>query len=77
LLDVLSRYAIIIAVVMDKILDKNGLEIEVGQIVKIKSNDVEDCVVCGFDNGRIDVIELGEGFTTDGDEIEVISELNG
>jgi|TARA_Y100000296_G_scaffold73316_1_gene90678 hypothetical protein len=62
---------------MDKILDKNGLEIEVGQIVKIKSNDVEDCVVCGFDNGRIDVIELGEGFTTDGDEIEVISELNG
>ncbi len=77
MLDVLSRYAIIIAVVMDKILDKNGLEIEVGQIVKIKSNDVEDCVVCGFDNGRIDVIELGEGFTTDGDEIEVISELNG
>ena len=77
MLDVLSRYAIIIAVVMDKILDKNGLEIEVGQIVKIKSNDVEDCVVCGFDNGRIDVIELGESFTTDGDEIEVISELNG
>ena len=62
---------------MIKILDKNGIDIEVGMIVKIKSNDVEDCVVCGFDNGRIDVIELGEGFTIDGDEIEVVSELNG
>ena len=60
-----------------KILDKNGLEIEVGMIVKIKSNDVEDCVVCGFDNGRVDVIELGEGFVIDGKEIEVVSELNG
>jgi hypothetical protein len=62
---------------MIKILDKNGLDIEVGMIVKIKSNDVEDCVVCGFDNGRVDVIELGEGFVIDGKEIEVVSELNG
>jgi len=60
-----------------KILDKNGLEIEVGMIVKIKSNDVEDCVVCGFDNGRVDVIELGEGFVCDSNKMEVISELNG
>ena len=60
-----------------KILDKNGLEIEVGSMVKIKSNDVEDCVVCGFDNGRVDVIELGEGFVCDGNKMEVISELNG
>ena len=60
-----------------KILDKNGLEIEVGMIVKIKSNDVEDCVVCGFDNGRVDVIELGEGVVCDGNKMEVISELNG
>ena len=62
---------------MIKILDKNGLEIEVGMIVKIKSNDVEDCVVCGFDNGRVDVIELGEGFVCDSNKMEVISELNG
>ena len=62
---------------MIKILDKNGIDIEVGMIVKIKSNDVEDCVVCGFDNGRVDVIELGEGFVVDGKEIEVVSELNG
>ena len=60
-----------------KILDKNGIEIEVGMIVKIKSNDVEDCVVCGFDNGRVDVIELGEGFVCDSNKMEVISELNG
>ena len=62
---------------MIKILDKSGIDIEVGMIVKIKSNDVEDCVVCGFDNGRVDVIELGEGFVIDGKEIEVVSELNG
>ena len=62
---------------MIKILDKNGLEIEVGSMVKIKSNDVEDCIVCGFDNGRVDVIELGECFVIDGKEIEVVSELNG
>ena len=60
-----------------KILDKNGMNIEVGMIVKIKSNDVEDCVVCGFDNGRVDVIELGEGFVCDSNKMEVISELNG
>ena len=60
-----------------KILDKNGIEIEVGMIVKIKSNDVEDCVVCGFDNGRVDVIELGECFVIDGNKMEVVSELNG
>jgi hypothetical protein len=62
---------------MIDIKDKNGLVIEVGQIIKIKSNDIEDCVVCGFDNGRVDVIELGEGFVVDGKEIEVVSELNG
>jgi hypothetical protein len=62
---------------MDKILDKNGLVIEVGQIVKMKGQDCEDGVVCGFDNGRVDVIELGDGFTIDSDEIEVVSELNG
>ena len=62
---------------MIKILDKNGIDIEVGMIVKIKSNDVEDCVVCGFDNGNVDVIELREGFTADPNEIEVVGELNG
>ena len=38
---------------------------------------IEDGIVCGFDNGRVDVIELKEGYTIDADSIEVVSELNG
>ena len=62
---------------MEKILDKDGREIRVGSIVKMKSEDIEDGVVVGFDNGRVDVVELGDGFTIDADSIEVVSELNG
>ena len=62
---------------MIKILDKNGIDIEVGMIVKMKDQDIEDGVVCGFDGDRVDVIELGDGFTIDSDEIEVVGELNG
>jgi hypothetical protein len=57
--------------------DKNGIEIRVGSIVKMKSEDIEDGIVCGFDNGRVDVIELKDGYTIDADSIEVVSELNG
>ena len=62
---------------MIDIKDKNGLVIEVGMIVKMKGQDIEDGVVCGFDGDRVDVIELGDGFTIDSDELEVVSELNG
>ena len=62
---------------MEKILDKDGREIRVGSIVKMKSEDIEDGIVCGFDNGRVDVVELGDGFTIDADSLEVVSELNG
>ena len=31
----------------------------------------------GFDSGRVDVVELGDGFTIDSNDIEVVSELNG
>jgi hypothetical protein len=62
---------------MEKILDKDGREIRVGSIVKMKSEDIEDGIVVGFDNGRVDVVELGDGFTIDADSIEVVSELNG
>ena len=62
---------------MNIIKDKNGKEIRVGSIVKMKSEDIEDGIVCGFDNGRVDVIELKEGYTIDADSIEVVSELNG
>ena len=62
---------------MNMIKDKNGREIRVGSIVKMKSEDIEDGVVCGFDDGRVDVIELKDGYTIDADSIEVVSELNG
>jgi hypothetical protein len=62
---------------MIDIKDKDGREIRIGSIVKIKNNDVTDAIVCGFDDDRVDVIELGDGFTIDSDELEVVSELNG
>jgi len=62
---------------MNMIKDKDGREIRVGSIVKMKSEDIEDGIVCGFDNGRVDVIELKDGYTIDADSIEVVSELNG
>ena len=65
---------------MNMIKDKNGREIRVGSIVKMKSEDIEDGIVVGFDNGRVDVIELKDGYTIDADNIEVVSvqfELNG
>ena len=61
----------------DMIKDKEGKEIRIGSIVKMKGEDIEDGIVCGFDDGRIDVIELGDGFTIDADNVEVVSELNG
>ena len=62
---------------MNMIKDKDGREIRVGSIVKMKSEDIEDGIVVGFDSGRVDVVELGDGFTIDSDDIEVVSELNG
>jgi len=62
---------------MDKILDKDGRQIQIGSFVKIRSNDIEDCIVVGFDGDRVDVVELREGFTSDPNEIEVVGELNG
>ena len=60
-----------------EIKDKKGVKIEVGMFVKVKGNDVEDCIVSGFDSGRVFLIELGEGFESEGNEIEVVGELNG
>ena len=61
----------------DMIKDKEGREIRIGSIVKMKDQDIEDGIVVGFDSGRVDVVELGDGFTIDSDDIEVVSELNG
>ncbi len=57
--------------------DKDGKEIKIGSIVKMRSEDIEDGIVVGFDDDRVDVVELGDGFTIDADNIEVVSELNG
>ena len=57
--------------------DKEGKEIRIGSIVKMKGEDIEDGIVIGFDDGMVDVIELGDGFTIDTDSVEVVSELNG
>jgi len=57
--------------------DKDGKEIKIGSIVKMRSEDIEDGIVVGFDDDRVDVIELGDGYTIDADNIEVVSELNG
>ena len=57
--------------------DKEGKEIRIGSIVKMTGQDCEDGVVCGFDGDRVDVIELGDGFTIDTDDLLVVSELNG
>ena len=61
----------------DMIKDKEGKEIRIGSIVKMKGEDIEDGIVIGFDDGMVDVIELGDGFTIDADSVEVVSELNG
>ena len=61
----------------DMIKDKDGREIRIGSIVKMKGEDCEDGIVVGFDSGRVDVVELGDGFTIDSNDIEVVSELNG
>jgi len=57
--------------------DKDGREIKIGSIVKMRSEDIEDGIVVGFDDDRVDVVELGDGFTIDADNTEVVSELNG
>ena len=55
--------------------DKDGKEIKIGSIVKMRSEDIEDGIVIGFDDDRVDVIELGDGYTIDADNIEVVSDI--
>ena len=58
----------------EMILDINGLSIDVGNIVKFNGKDY---VVNGYDCGYVEIIELGELEVREGNEMEVISELNG
>tara|TARA_R100001198_G_C5225549_1_gene206255 strand:+ start:191 stop:367 length:177 start_codon:yes stop_codon:yes gene_type:complete len=55
--------------------DKNGKELKVGTVVRIQGRDFDEGVVVGFDDGAVDVIELGDGWTIDVEELEAVSHI--
>ena len=55
--------------------DKNGKELRVGTVVRIQGRDFDEGVVVGFDDGAVDVIELGDGWTIDVEELEAVSHI--
>ena len=57
--------------------DKNGTELKVGMVVRVEGRDFDEGVIVGFDDGAVDVIELGDGWTIDADECSVLSEIKG
>ena len=57
-------------------IDINGKELKVGTVVRVKGRDFDEGVVVGFDDGAVDVIELGDGWTIDVEELEAISEIS-
>ena len=57
--------------------DKDGRELRVGTIVKVKGRDFDEGIVVGFDGDEVDVIELGDGWTLEANELEAISEIGG
>ena len=61
----------------DDIKDKDGREISIGKFVEIKNNDISDGIVIGFDDDDIDVLEIGDGYSINKEDIEVVGELNG
>ncbi len=56
--------------------DKNGKELRVGTVVRIQGRDFDEGVVVGFDDGAVDVIELGDGWTIDVEELEAVSHIS-
>ena len=61
----------------DDIKDKDGREISIGKFVEIKNNDISDGIVIGFDEDDIDVLEIGDGYSINKEDVEVVGELNG
>ena len=57
-------------------IDKNGKELKVGTIVKLNGRDFDEGIIVGFDDGAVDVIELGDGWTIDVEDLEAVSEIN-
>ena len=54
-------------------IDINGKELKVGTVVRVKGRDFEEGVIVGFDDDAVDVIELGDGWTLDVEELEAVS----
>ena len=63
--------------IKDDIKDKDGREISIGKFVEIKNNDISDGIVIGFDDDDIDVLEIGDGYSINKEDVEVVGELNG
>ena len=63
--------------IKDDIKDKDGREISIGKFVEIKNNDISDGIVIGFDDDDIDVLEIGDGYSINIEDVEVVGELNG
>ena len=57
-------------------IDKNGKELKVGAIVKVKGRDFDEGIIVGIDDDEIDVVELGDGWTLEAEELEVVSDIN-
>ncbi len=57
-------------------IDKNGKELKVGTIVKLNGRDFDQGIIVGFDDDAVDVIELGDGWTIDVEDLEAVSEIN-
>ena len=59
-----------------EIKDKKGVKIEVGMYCFVKGRG--ECIVVDFDYGCVGLVEVGESFVVEeGNEIEVVGELNG
>ena len=56
-------------------IDINGKELKVGTVVRVKGRDFEEGVIVGFDDDAVDVVELGDGWTIDVEEVEAISQI--
>ena len=58
-----------------EIKDKNDVNIEVGMYCFVKGRG--ECIVVDFDYGNVGLVEVGESFVVEGNEIEVVGEIGG
>ena len=52
-----------------EIKDKKGVKIEVGMFCFVKGRG--ECIVVDFDYGNVGLVEVGESFVVEGNEIEI------